>query len=262
MHKRRIFFPIVLLFVILSTTVFLVAKQGLFGFTNALTQKVLSPLQSIIVMPFQSPLIKSSSSQQLQKENRQLRQQLVDQKLLEADNRALQDQFATANPPAKHVLPARIVSDPSFIPGITLPDTIVIDKGLFDKVQVGQAVVYKENAIGKITKVNTYFSLVTLITAKKSAITAKTLNGAIGISKGEGNNELLLENVLLSQHLKIGDMVVTMGDQDISGNGYSPDLIIGKITAIEHEPSALFQKAQVVSLVDMTKLRVVFVVVR
>src|SRR5258708_6903382 len=89
MHKRRIFFPIVLLFVILSILVFLVAKQGLFGFTNALTQKVLSPLQSIIVAPFQSPLIKSSSSQQLQKENTQLRQQLVDQKLLEADNQLI-----------------------------------------------------------------------------------------------------------------------------------------------------------------------------
>ncbi|HZJ18567.1 MAG TPA: rod shape-determining protein MreC, partial [Patescibacteria group bacterium] len=71
-----------------------------------------------------------------------------------------------------------------------------------------------------------------------------------------------LDNVLLSENLKKGDIILTKGDIDQEENGYPPDLIIGKIISVDKSPSALFQKADVVSLVDLSKLTTVFIIVK
>lgn len=70
---------------------------------------------------------------------------------------------------------------------------------------------------------------------------------------------MILDNVLLSETLKVGDVVLTNGDIDQNGKGLPPDLIVGKITSVDKNPSALFQKADVVSFVDFSKLSTLFV---
>ena len=71
---------------------------------------------------------------------------------------------------------------------------------------------------------------------------------------------MILDNVLLTENLKNGDLVLTKGDVNLNGEGFLPGLIVGKIISVEKSPSALFQKAQVEGLVDVTKLSTVFVI--
>ncbi|MDO8639533.1 MAG: rod shape-determining protein MreC, partial [bacterium] len=87
---------------------------------------------------------------------------------------------------------------------------------------------------------------------------AKTENGAVGIIKG-GGGSLTLGNVLLSENINSGEFVLTYGDINQEGIGVPQDLIIGKITEIEKNPSDLFQKAKVESFVDFASLLTVFV---
>ena len=119
------------------------------------------------------------------------------------------------------------------------------------------AVVVKNNLVGIISQISPNLSKVDLVNNSSSSFTAKTQNGAVGIFKGGAN--LTLNNVLLSENLKTGELVLTKGDIDINGIGIPADLIVGKITSIEKNPSDLFQKAEVQTSIDFTKLTKVFV---
>jgi cell shape-determining protein MreC len=57
-------------------------------------------------------------------------------------------------------------------------------------------------------------------------------------------------------------LVLTNGDVGLNGSGFPPDLIVGKITSIEKKPSALFQKAEVESFLDFSKITAVFVIIK
>ena len=70
---------------------------------------------------------------------------------------------------------------------------------------------------------------------------------------------MVLDNVVLSDTIENTDLVETKGDVDANGNGYPPHLIVGKILSVNKKTSALFQSALVGSLVDVSKLDVVFV---
>ena len=83
---------------------------------------------------------------------------------------------------------------------------------------------------------------------------------AQGLIKGQGNGQIVLDNVLLSEKIENGDLVVTGGTKDIEGIGLPPDLVIGKIYALQKNPSALFQKAEVKSFIDSVQLSTLFII--
>lgn len=196
----------------------------------------------------------------LKKENKNLREQLLDQTLLLQDLAALRDQFQITKPSSVFLLPARVVGMPSFIPGVSLPEQLTLDKGSYDGVLLGQAVVVGDNLLGEISAVSDSLSLVRLVYNAKTSFAGRILaRGALGVVKGKGGGKMLLENVLLSEELTESDIVVTVGDSDEKANGFPSNLIVGKITSIEKKPSALFQTATIKSLIDFTKLTTVFV---
>jgi cell shape-determining protein MreC len=55
---------------------------------------------------------------------------------------------------------------------------------------------------------------------------------------------------------------LTNGDITLSGSGFPPDLVVGKITSVEKKPSSLFQKAEVESFINFSKITAVFVIVK
>lgn len=258
MRKNKAFYPILGILVCISLIFFVLAKQGIFAsipFINA----SMAPLQQGIFTGAQK--ITNRTETQLQQENKDLTQQVVQLKKLEQDNAALRDQFQTTQIPSQHLLPAHIVGEPGFT--VDMIETIIIDKGSDDGVKKGMVVVYKDNLLGKIIKTTGGFSEVAVISNSNISFSAKTLQtNALGVIKGQGNGGILLDNVVLDQTLKKNDIVVTTGDLDSNGNGYPPDLIVGKISGIQKDPSALFQKANITSLANITKLSLVFVMIQ
>lgn len=199
----------------------------------------------------------------LKKENQDLRNKLVDLKILQDDNRALRDQFQNVAILSNSLLPAKVVGAPEVIPHLTLPENLIIDKGEKEGVRKGMAIILNNNLVGIVTTTNPYFSKVTLITNVSTNLAIKDINtGALGILKGLGQGQMNIDNVTLSDTLNKDDNIVTTGSQNISGVGIPPNLIIGKIVSIDKNPSSLFQKAKLQSLVTLDNFSIFFVILR
>ncbi len=262
--KKENYIPAFLILLFLAIVLFFLSKAGLLsGPVNLLTT---------IAGPFEKATHGLSSSSKpdskITAENKILVAKLKDMQKLTQENSALRDQFETSYPASQDLLPANIVSAPSFVPGVSSPEYLVIDKGKKDNVKIGSAVVFKDNLVGKVVAVSDGLSKVMLVSNPSLSISAKTISlkdtnsvGALGILKGLGGESLVLDNVLLSDNLQAGDYVTTKGDMQIDNTGYPPSLIVGKITSVEKKASDLFQKAKVRSMLDFSKLNMVFVVI-
>lgn len=264
MQKRGGFFGIFLIFLFFCAFIILLGKTSFFSPITNFVQQIFAPISlfSYNLLNQADNFFYSSKLKSLEEENQKIFKKIVDQNKLLEDNKALRDQFATSYPRPQSLIPADIVGAPSFVPGFSNSETFIIDKGQEDGIRVGQAVVYKENLLGRVSKTSKFLSSVVLINNSNLSFVAKTLEtNAQGVVKGQGGEDVILDEVLLSENLKIGDLVLTKGNIGLEGAGFPPDLIVGRITSVSKISSDLFQKAQVKSAVDFTKIDKVFVVI-
>lgn len=264
MRKKNNFFSAFLLTFCLAGLIFFLSNFGVLNGINSFFGKLFSPIGSLAYtayhkLPFFS---ESAEIKRLKDENIRLGGKLLDQKKLQSENSALRDQFAILSPKPANLLEAKIIGAPGFIPGVTFPSHFILDVGERNGVLKNQAVVWKNNLVGKIEKTTDYLSEANLLSNSSFSFSAKTEKGALGVIKGEKAGEITLNNVLLSEDISQGDTVFTKGDLDIQGVGVPPDIIVGKIESVEKNPSALFQKAKIKSFVDFSRLFEVFVVLR
>ena len=247
MKRVRAVFPIFSIFLLLSLLI-------LFFFQNPLTnvlQIITLPIQKWAFIVSTKPVV-LTPQQQLQQENNQLRARLAQMQEIQKDNQALHDQFLITSPPPQQLLPADIIG--------TQQNALLIDKGTADHVRVGNIVVVKNNIIGKIAKSTPHIALVLLLSDPSTSFTAVTAKTGIhGIVKTLANGTVVFGNVVLSDKLAVNDIIVTKGDQNLQGIGYPPGLIVGKIVSIDKQASSLFQSGEIRSLVDVSRLRMVFV---
>ncbi len=261
MRKRETFFLTFFLFFFISLVIFFLDKTGVTTNVRGVLEIVTRPLQraTYSISHFPSNLFADQNIEKLREENISLRKKLVDQTLLKNENSALKDQFQTSFPKSANLLPATIIGGPSLLPVVLQPAYFVIDKGEKDGIKAGWAVVFRDNVVGKITKVTLRSAVVALVTDTNTSFTAVTTSQALGVIKGQGDT-MILDNVVLSEDVKIADNVMTKGDVDANGLGYPPHLIVGKIVSVDKKASALFQSAQVASLLDFSRLTTVFVI--
>jgi len=184
--------------------------------------------------------------------NKNLLIKIRDYEVLKKENMALNDQFHSSFSRSLDLLKADIIG--------SWEESFVINKGSKDGLKVGQGVLSGDFVVGKIAKISQNLSVVSLIIDSSLAFSALDLEtNALGVARG-GGDHLLLSETLLSETLKVSDTIVTKGDMDESGIGYPPNLIVGRIAAVEKNPSALFQSAKVKSPIDFSKLSTVFVI--
>lgn len=255
MKRQRHLTIVCIILLFLAFVIFLLGRTGILGAPSVL-QPLFTPFQKLLIT-----VRPSQSSDMLKEENANLRKQLVDQEQLKREVSALRDQFETQVSSELRLLPAQVIGAPGFIPGVSTPEYLILDKGTNDGVVKGQAVVIKDNLVGTIDTVTATVAKVVLVSQKNTSFTAKDMQtNAAGIVRGDGTDALVFENVLPSEKLVVKDTIVTRGDVDEKGNGLVPNLIVGKVVSVDKEASALFQKAQVKSLVSFERLTTVFIV--
>lgn len=104
-------------------------------------------------------------------------------------------------------------------------NTLTIFKGTKNNVNVGDAVLTNNGLVGIINKTYDYYSVVSLITNKKSNISVK-INDAVGVLKLE-NSKLVVTSINNYKNISIGDEIYT------SGLGNLPDNIyVGKVKSV------------------------------
>jgi rod shape-determining protein MreC len=247
MQKRATIFPVFIGFFLLSLFIFFFLSKPIAGVLESVTV----PIQRTLFGSVRKPAENKTDVEKLRDENSNLLIELAKQKELEKENKALRDQFNLSGVSSQTLLPAEIIG--------TGDGSFIIDKGSSDGVKKGNVIVVKDNLIGRVVDASSHVSVVHLVTKGDvllSAQTAKTQT--VGVIKGMGDT-MIFGNVVQSDKLDKGDVVITRGDVDKSGNGYPPHLVIGKITSVNKRASALFQVAEVKSLVDLSKVELVFV---
>jgi rod shape-determining protein MreC len=259
MKRKNGFLPVFLVVLFLSILILVLSLSGRLKFFSSFLEKGTSAFQAATFKIFQKmPFVsENEKTKNLEDKNFELLSQVKDFEKLQKENVALSDQFKTSYPPSYQLLKANIIGASTFVPGVSVPESFILNKGLKDNLKVGMAVVIKDNLLGVVSQVSDNLSKVNLINNSLVSFTAKTQNGAVGLVKGGGN--LTLENILLSENIKAGEMVLTKGEINSDGVGIPPDLIVGKIMSVEKNPSDLFQKAKIESFVNFINLSTVFV---
>lgn len=199
---------------------------------------------------------KNVDTDNLKEENRRLREAILDYEMLKKDNEALRSQFEELTLPSSSLIPARVVG---FKGAPQTPHTFVLDQGSESGVVSGASVVVGKQLVGEITTVAPYFSHVMLVAHKDFTTLAQTLeNNAPGIIKGF-DEFIVFDHVVITDVIKNADTVITKGEQDASGVGILPGLIIGKIDKVNKSETQPFQSATVESLLDFNSLTTVFI---
>lgn len=248
-------------FCVLALMMIFLDRQGLFGEFRPMMQIVLSPFEMGAysvknnVTDGLSFLIfwKSGEARikNLEQRNLELQSQANNEKILENENIELKKQLGVTSLSKFKRLPARVLGVARFM---------IIDRGIKDGVVVGQSVTYLDNFVGQIVRSDSSVSFVQLATDADFKIPVKVglLENLYGVTLGQFNSSIILDQVSQDEEIKIGDLVFTSGQ---SGK-FIPDLLIGKIYQISSSKTDLFQKAKVKPLIVYGKLNTVFVIVR
>jgi rod shape-determining protein MreC len=149
-------------------------------------------------------------------------------------------------------LSARVVGkDPDF-----WHQTIVVDRGRADDVLEGMVVFNAAGVVGQIIHTAEHHAKVLLANAPSSAIDAMIQkNRTRGILKGTGKDGFILQYVLKSADVAVGDQIVTAG----IGGIFPAGIPLGTVSKIHLKRRGMFQEIEVEPLVDFQRLEFVLI---
>jgi rod shape-determining protein MreC len=206
-----------------------------------------------------------AENKQLREDNKRLQQQAIQSATQAQEAVALQRLLKLKRAPAyqdyaKTAVTAEVLSNPVS----QFDQTVLIAAGRDNGIRVYDAVVTDRGLVGQVSKVARDTALVTLLTDKESAVTAKDLRtGAIGIvHHSQGPEDLLfLDRVAKNKVVDRGDVVITAGQ--LSGHRlssfYPKNIQIGRITRVGQTDVDPYQDVQVMPFVDFSSLQYVLV---
>lgn len=160
-----------------------------------------------------------------------------------------------AGSPARAFVGARVVAvhlDPGGLQLVTL------DQGVAAGLRRMMPVVTADGVVGRINAVTAGTADVLLLVDRNSAIASRVERSrARATVRGMGGMSLCrLDYALRADDLIEGDLLVTSGTDGVFPSG----LPVGKVTRLRRQPYGLYQNADVVPAVDVTKLEEVLVI--
>lgn len=199
----------------------------------------------LVMAAQQNDIYKKNLSQAREKDNHY--------KELELSNTRLRNLLNFQKTMTKQVLAAEVIGkDPS--PWFK---TVIIDKGSYDGVENGMAVVIPEGIAGQVTAASPRYAKVLLIIDHHSAVDALVQKTrARGIIKGGTEGQCVLKYVLRKHDVAVGDRVVSSGLDGVFPKG----LAVGKVASVVRPSSGIFQGIRVTPFVDFETIEEVFVV--
>ena len=135
--------------------------------------------------------------------------------------------------------------------------SVRLDRGEEHGVRKGAAVVTAEGVVGRVIRSTGAFSDVVLVTDPNARTAARVQRSRARatLSGMGGDRPLALENLLRTEDVEEGDIIVTSGTDGV----FPPGLVVGQVSEVERKTTGMFQAAEVVPAVDMTRLEEVLV---
>ena len=135
---------------------------------------------------------------------------------------------------------------------------ITVNKGLADKVYVGQAVLDEYGLMGQVIEVSEFQSRVLLISDDRHAVPVQVnRNGVRAVAYGLGNlSEMQLANVPDTADIQVGDLLVSSG----LGGRFPPGYPVATVTDVEYDPGESFTKVRVEPQANLNRSRLLLLV--
>lgn len=253
------------LYILLAVILIFLDSRRFFSPIKKTAQNVLIPFQSSLFITRAAlfgPITNLSSSQskeeeitKLKEENAKLLAQVTSLKAVEEENEKARHLLGAALPPSWHFEPARVVSvfadkifvSSSFTPDVGTPVVLSADKG---GVFIGEVESIQGNVVSVLLPTSGLSKITALVRDKKTG--ERHASGIIEAKQGK----LFLQQVLTSETLKEGGLVVTGGDEKVP-----PDLLIGTIVKVLPS-TGTFQEAEVKQAIPPESLEFVFFITK
>jgi rod shape-determining protein MreC len=137
-----------------------------------------------------------------------------------------------------------------------LRNTITLDVGENEGVQVNMPIVSERGLVGKVISTTGHYSIGQILLNKDVRVSAKVQRSRVdGIVRWDGGHDLLLQNVARTDDVQTGDLVITSDYSAFFPKGIK----VGVVSETRPLPGSLFQAVTVKPAVDFTALEEVFV---
>ena len=238
------------------------------GYLSPLLNNILDPIygaQGWLFTRFQSAqdfFNASSDLTRLRLENAQLREENTN---LQTQIIALQQQvsevqllsalldFARARPDSSYQAAAIIGRDPS-----PFLHYVMINRGSDDGIRRGMPVVAQQGLVGRIVQVTANAARVEMITDPSAEVSVQIQPSDVdGILVGSITSDLFVNLIPQDAEVTAGDLVLTSG----LGGNYPQNILVGQVSTIRQDATALFQTASVQPVVDFSRLEIVLIIV-
>ena len=247
----------------------LILSLGFFGLLNPLRNsylKIVSPIQfglnsSAHDLKESAVFYKNLAS--IRDENISLKDKInsletevFESKKYKDENEVLRDQLKLKNLGEidKTVIYASVMGNSEDTTGSTL----YINAGTSEGVKKSNNIVLGNSIIGIVREVLDNKSLVELITSQNVTMTVidlDSLNNTEGLAIGQFGTSIIVERILPTEELKVGDTIYTSGKDGF----FLPGYLVGEVTEVKDDPSQPLKSAVVKTKVDFTNLTKVFV---
>jgi rod shape-determining protein MreC len=189
----------------------------------------------------------------LRLENMQLRAAVQMLGEARAENERLKQLLAYAEKVPGQKIPARVVG----VNPVAKLLSVRISSGERQGVVQGMSVVTPDGIVGQVIRTMGGYADVALVTDPQSRVGVRVQRSrARGTAAGTGNGPLKLENMLRTEDVENGDLIITSGTDAV----YPPGLVVGRVANLEKKEHGMFQAADILPAVDTTKLEEVLVV--
>ncbi|MGA5822132.1 rod shape-determining protein MreC [Kitasatospora sp. NPDC094028] len=209
------------------------------------------------VRAFRDAATDSGRSDQLARENTELRQKLASSDMAAGRTKQLDDLLRTAGAGGYTIKAAQVIA---IGPAQGFSWTITIDAGSDDGLTRDMTVINGQGLVGRITTVAP--TTATVLLASDPGFSAGTRlegSGEIGFASGGGDSPMKVSLLNGKAQVKAGDRLVTFGSQ--SGRPFVPGVPVGKVVEVQANAGQLTKTVLVEPFVQFTRLDLVGVVV-
>ena len=215
---------------------------------------------------FESLFDARSEAERLREENETLRQEAIQAAFAVQENARLRGLLRYLGGPTFPQDYEGIAAAVTFRPTGAFAQSIVVAAGKNQGVTVDSPVVTQQGLIGRVTRVASRSSRVTLLTDEQSAVSALDIRtkatGVVRHGRGTGAS-LILDRVSKEDDVKEGDVVVTSGWRSNRLESLYPrGLQIGRVTSVGQTDTDLYKQVQVEPFADFSSLDAVVILVR
>src|SRR5215510_1995141 len=241
--------PLARLLIFSSLSIALLVADTLFGYLTPLRQvaaAVVYPLQRVALAPvaivqrvaefFVTQSSLRGENSRLAAENLANAAQLQQLQALQLENAQLRDLIE-----ARKRLDVKVISaEVLYAARDPFTRKIIVDKGLQNGVQAGQAVLDDRGVVGQVTRVYPWLAEMTLITDKGQFVPVQNQrNGLRAVLSGTGSEGALeLRFIPLNADFQNGDRLATSGIDGV----YPPGLPVAEVSNVERNAAQLFAR--------------------